>query len=412
MSFSSLVALFLFVAPACSCTLPTTPGPWSTTAPPKEPSTDEKNDDIILGQPPYRFRYRRDKLAIPSGAKIANAHGVEVSPRSSDLFLTYDHGDEPTSDTNCLMRFRANQTYGAGEFVQIGAAPSGRGPGDSLKMCVNGHPHGLTIAVEDGEEVFYHANFGGILAKTDLFGRVVWQNGRRPSGIRPPDARYAPTWFFAPPIDDSRGGVDEDELLYLCDGYGSDLVFLVNRTTGAFVDHAPVFGGPGGRNQHGKFNINHGCLAFSEKSSFPTMVISDRANSRLEFYRTRTTANKNVKSPLTATFEFSKTLDLRATILGNASLPCNLRQAEPGGISVLADLSGVVAILDADLKIVSSLDVGRALADHAHPHDAIFLPNGDVVIATWNPGRLSYWERLGRSGAAGGGNDVVETITV
>ena len=28
---------------------------------------------------------------------------------------------------------------------------------------------------------------------------------------------------------------------------------------------------------------------------------------------------------------------------------------------------------------------------HKHPHDAIFLPNGDVVVGTWNPGHLSYW---------------------
>ena len=31
---------------------------------------------------------------------------------------------------------------------------------------------------------------------------------------------------------------------------------------------------------------------------------------------------------------------------------------------------------------------------HKHPHDAIFLPSGDMVVATWNPGRLSYWKKL------------------
>jgi hypothetical protein len=29
-----------------------------------------------------------------------------------------------------------------------------------------------------------------------------------------------------------------------------------------------------------------------------------------------------------------------------------------------------------------------------HPHDAIFLPNGDIVVGTWNPGAVSYWQRL------------------
>ena len=31
---------------------------------------------------------------------------------------------------------------------------------------------------------------------------------------------------------------------------------------------------------------------------------------------------------------------------------------------------------------------------HKHPHDAIFLANGDMAVATWAPGRLSYWRRL------------------
>jgi len=29
-----------------------------------------------------------------------------------------------------------------------------------------------------------------------------------------------------------------------------------------------------------------------------------------------------------------------------------------------------------------------------HPHDAIWLPNGDIVVCTWNPGRLGYFKRL------------------
>ena len=29
-----------------------------------------------------------------------------------------------------------------------------------------------------------------------------------------------------------------------------------------------------------------------------------------------------------------------------------------------------------------------------HPHDALFLPNGDFVVGTWNPGYVSYWKKL------------------
>lgn len=55
-----------------------------------------------------------------------------------------------------------------------------------------------------------------------------------------------------------------------------------------------------------------------------------------------------------------------------------------------------VAILNQSNHLVSTVDVGRLLKRqrHTHPHDAMLLPSGDLVVATWNPGRLSYWRRL------------------
>ena len=46
--------------------------------------------------------------------------------------------------------------------------------------------------------------------------------------------------------------------------------------------------------------------------------------------------------------------------------------------------------------VVSIVNVSVLLeADqHKHPHDAILLPNGDMVVATWAPGRISYWKKL------------------
>ena len=66
------------------------------------------------------------------------------------------------------------------------------------------------------------------------------------------------------------------------------------------------------------------------------------------------------------------------------------------GRSISPDLAGPVAVLDAHNTVVSVVNVSVLLASeqHKHPHDAIFLPNGDMVVATWNPGRLSYWKKL------------------
>lgn len=37
------------------------------------------------------------------------------------------------------------------------------------------------------------------------------------------------------------------------------------------------------------------------------------------------------------------------------------------------------------------LGTGGTKQGFDHPHDAIFLPNGDFVVATWSPGRIGYF---------------------
>jgi len=102
------------------------------------------------------------------------------------------------------------------------------------------------------------------------------------------------------------------------------------------------------------------------------------------------------------TFEWYKTVDM-STSLGPATLPCNMRMTfgskfDPSkeGRSVVPDLSGPVAVLDNAHNVLSVVNVSVLLAaeQHLHPHDAIFLANGDIVVGTWAPGRISYWKLL------------------
>ena len=83
--------------------------------------------------------------------------------------------------------------------------------------------------------------------------------------------------------------------------------------------------------------------------------------------------------------------------------PCNFRplqnasDAKLNGMVVVAALDGPVAVLDQTNKVVSVIDVNGligAFTGSKHPHDAIFMPNGDIVVATWNPGFVSYWRLL------------------
>jgi len=83
--------------------------------------------------------------------------------------------------------------------------------------------------------------------------------------------------------------------------------------------------------------------------------------------------------------------------MGAGTLPCNIRMyPEQEGTAIIPDLSGPVMILDNQNEVVSVVNVSGLLAaeQHKHPHDAMILPNGDIVVATWAPGRISYWKKL------------------
>jgi len=60
------------------------------------------------------------------------------------------------------------------------------------------------------------------------------------------------------------------------------------------------------------------------------------------------------------------------------------------------DLAGPVAVLDNNNTVISVVHVSKLLAHEQanHPHDAMFLANGDMVVATWAPGTLTYWKLL------------------
>lgn len=141
---------------------------------------------------------------------------------------------------------------------------------------------------------------------------------------------------------------------------------------------------------HGTFATNHGCTYESRLENGKNQVIvSDRANSRLEYFTT---------DPATGTvFKYSnKTVDLQPA-LGKGTLPCNIRMyPDQDGRAIIPDLAGPVAVLDKTNKVISIVHVSVLLAaeQHKHPHDAMFLPNGDMVVATWAPGRISYWKKL------------------
>uniref|UniRef100_A0A6V4RSR4 Uncharacterized protein n=1 Tax=Prymnesium polylepis TaxID=72548 RepID=A0A6V4RSR4_9EUKA len=311
---------------------------------------------IIGGSGAFRYQYMPDLLKPPAGASLVNCHGL-VQDAENNIYLTYENDGK---DQNCLIKWKPDGT--GGEFVAFG---------NVSKLC-SGTPHGLKIATEQGKQYLYHANNNQKLTKTTLEGEIVWQ--RTGNFGQDPTLPYRPTWFAVPPAT-------KTEYIYLCDGYGSNNVYVFDRSNGEFMNK--TYGGKGGRDQHGKFSTNHGCTWDPRNDQ---IAVSDRANSRFEYFDYDSTGG----------WTYSYTVDMQPP-MGAGTLPCNLRMyPEQAGRAISPDLAGPVAVLDDSNKVVSVVNVSVLLAaeEHKHPHDAVFLPNGDMVVATWAPGRVSYWKKL------------------
>ena len=299
------------------------------------------------------YVYEPSFLPLPPEATVEHAHGIVIQ---SDGTLVVTYKDEVDA-SRCLLRWNATGYQTIPEFL---------GPGESL--C-RGVPHGLRAAFDEetGESFLYHVNNEQSLHKTKMNGEIVWSNNVKPDGND--TSSYSPTWFASQP---------GSPFVYLADGYGSSKVYVYNKTSGAYTGQS--FAGQGTR--HGKFQT---CHAITWDWRRQEMVVCDRENHRLEYYR----VNPNDET----VFEYRRTLSFYPLL----QRPCNIRVRDGDGTAIVPFLEGSVGILNYHNRLVSVVNISETLGDQGflHPHDAHFVPgtSGDFVLVTWNPGRIGYFRR-------------------
>eukprot|EP00927_Polykrikos_kofoidii_P062127 TRINITY_DN56942_c0_g1_i1.p1 TRINITY_DN56942_c0_g1~~TRINITY_DN56942_c0_g1_i1.p1 ORF type:complete len:424 (+),score=62.33 TRINITY_DN56942_c0_g1_i1:85-1356(+) len=330
------------------------------------------------GRGAWRYRYQPDLLTLPTSevSNDRNGHGVCKDSKGNIYFTFVPKKVDAT--TQVLARFDPDGTNGK----MLGEA--------GFNGLSAGVPHGLRIEETADGAFLYHANNAQKVIKTDLDGKIVWTTDfsawktEKPQywPIQPTDAIVAP-------------GTD---ILVVADGYGSSFVHLLNKTTGAYLE-GRSFGGKGNSTKDPvRFNTPHG-IALDPR--FPgAFAISDRSNNRLVW------------------------VDIDGHIIKIVPtvhpLPCNLdvhKDADAGYVGVVPSLgnsysslvNGTVEIYDKNTELVSTIDVAALIGylGHQNPHDAMFLPNGDVVVCCWagpgNPtdgpaqGTISYWKRQANS---------------
>lgn len=360
-----------------------------------ESSTESSSSAIpVGGWSDWKYEYDPLFLPLPPEATIENAHGIAIQDDGT-IIITYQDSTDPSK---CLLRWNATKTDKVAEFL---------GPGETL--CA-GVPHGLRAAIETDDTtknektVLYHANNEQALYKTDLNGEVEWTFQGPPDGSQP----YRPTWFASQP---------GSPFVHLADGYGASNIYVFDKSNGTYTGKS--FGGRG--NAHGKFQT---CHAISWDWRWEQMVVSDRENHRLEYFKVDRT------DP--SVFSYTHTVSFEPLLMR----PCNIRVRQGDGAAIVPALEGTVGILNSQNEMVSLINITEALGDQGflHPHDAHFLPgtSGDFVLGmcehyndkklaanrwrvpivcvtslslistmllsffvavTWNPGRVGYFRR-------------------
>lgn len=294
---------------------------------------------IVSGTGEFRYQYDPDKLVLPPEVRMKNGHGLCLDAEGN-IYFTYEP-EKVEPQTRCLVRF----------------APDGTGPTllGADNALAHGVPHGLNIQFpKEGPPVLYHANNAATVHKTRLDGGILWTQKWSPQM-----GNYKPTDAVVPP---------ESERVLVADGYGSSMIHALRTSDGVYAGKS--WGGLG--SAHGEFNCPHG-ITYDPRRKL--VLTADRGNHRLEYF----TVDGFYHSTITAK---------------EITAPCN---ADIRGEHVLVpDLNGPLVILDKDNQVVSVIEVGKLMGAQGfrHPHDAVWLANGDIAVCTWNPGRLAYWKRL------------------
>jgi hypothetical protein len=276
----------------------------------------------------------------------------------------------------------------------------------------HGGGHGIEVRREGNEEFIYACSYKQVkgYSKMTLKGETIWNHhapmeakvygkdeDTNKSAAKGRD-KFQPTNFAFMP----DGG------FLLADGYGSYYIHRFDKDGKYML----TFGGPEKAEEQpapagakkgtkkvvtlakepGKFNCPHGLWVDTRNASEPTIVVTDRANDRLQI--------------LDMNGKHKQTID-------GFGLPANIDTWKD--LMLVPELGARVSILNGKNEVVARLGDGIELAakikkekkpyrempslwedgKFVHPHDACFDPAGNIYVAEWvKTGRISKMKRL------------------
>ncbi len=317
----------------------------------------------VLGKDEHQYECDHYWAQLPDKYTWQTTHDVAIGKDGTVYIIHEGHVEEPRHPS--IFAFDPN-----GKFIRaFGAQFQGGG-------------HGLEVRQEGNEEFLYVTAYQSkrSFAKLTPKGEVVWHKyapmeaGGYAAGetFQPRDPannpwgrdRFHPTNFAFHP----DGG------FYLADGYGS---FRIHRYDKDGKWQSSI-GKPteSDAKPDGTFNTPHG-LWIDNRGAEPLLVVTDRANARLQWF--------------TLDGQHKKTLE-------GFLLPANADVR--GEVLLIPDLVGRVTLLNGKNEVIAHLgddsermktDKKNIRADEklwidgkfVHPHDACFDADGNIYVAEW-----------------------------
>lgn len=315
------------------------------------PALARRQDPLILGSGSHRYRCEHNWLTAPEGLKFGDTHGLAQDSKGRIYVAHTVHAESASADAVVVYDEQ-------GKFLKSWGAE------------FRGGAHGLDIRTENGQEVLYHCDIARkIVVKTDLDGKVLQEIGvPHESGKYAGGQPYVPTNVAFHP----GGG------FFVADGYGSHWVHEFT----AKGELRNTFGGPG--KEKGQLLQPHG-LWLDDRGKEPLLAVADRSNRRIQYFNLEGEHVKFVSEGI--------------------RLPCHFQLRQ--GVMLVPDLESVVTLLDENNRVIASLGDGHPTnlrgkpesefiaGKFIHPHDAMFLRNGDILVAEWVPqGRITRLVRV------------------
>ena len=306
---------------------------------------------IILGSGEHRYEAIHDWLTPPRTIAWGDTHGL-CQDQQGRIYVAHTvHGSSQTNKAVLVFDPNGNYITAWGEEFQGGA-------------------HGLDIRDENGEEFLYHCDIRRrLVVKTTLNGDLVWQQSYPTQAeVYPSVDRYRPTNVaFAPNGD-----------IFIGDGYGSSYIHR-HSIDGEYISTIAT---PG--SDRGQVSCPHG-LWVDARGGEAKLAVADRSNARIQYF---TLEGEHL-----------------GFITEGMRKPCHFKTR--GDLMLVPDLDSVVTLLDKNNNVVAHLGDGHPSGlrgaprekfipgKFVHPHDAIFLHTGDILVAEWVPiGRITLLRKL------------------